>query len=191
LFTTSEKSVGSVSATTIDVQKQHEPRGIGVAADLSNLVSADVVADRLEADRFDEEYPAFVEADLAVGVPSGTVAFRFALTAFGNGPGDGPLTVSKSFDATLETITEAGARPVFADANRSTGAMDRAVPTESHCPTPAHIQSVHRHLGYAPGSLPESEVWAFEALTLPPLPELTEAEVYSVCEAGGNDDVLE
>lgn len=72
--------------------------------------------------------------------------------------------------------------------------LDRGVQTGSHYPTPVHLQAAYRHLGYAEGSLPESEAWAAEVLTLPMFPELTGAEVDRVCEAVRDvvdgDDVL-
>lgn len=64
-----------------------------------------------------------------------------------------------------------------------TALSDRGVQTGVHYPVPAHLQPAYGHLGYAAGSLPESEAWAAEVLTLPMFPEMTDDEVDRVCDA--------
>jgi dTDP-4-amino-4,6-dideoxygalactose transaminase len=44
-----------------------------------------------------------------------------------------------------------------------------------HYPLPLHLQPAFEHLGYAPGTLPATEAWARECLSLPLYPELPEA----------------
>ncbi len=50
-------------------------------------------------------------------------------------------------------------------------------------PVPLHLQHAYRDLGMREGSLPVAEAAAREVLSLPMYPELTEAQVKSVCEA--------
>jgi UDP-N-acetyl-3-dehydro-alpha-D-glucosamine 3-aminotranferase len=54
------------------------------------------------------------------------------------------------------------------------GMRERGVATMVYYPIPLHLQPVNRGLGYAPGSLPETELAAREVLSLPISPELTE-----------------
>jgi len=73
---------------------------------------------------FETEFAAFCESKFCAGVNSGTDALRFALLAAGVGPGDEVITVSHTFIATTEAISQVGAKPVFVDIDAKTYNMD-------------------------------------------------------------------
>jgi len=73
---------------------------------------------------FERDFAEFCDAKFCVGVNSGTDALRFALMAAGVRPGDIVLTVSMTFIATTEAISQAGARPDFIDVDERTYTMD-------------------------------------------------------------------
>jgi dTDP-4-amino-4,6-dideoxygalactose transaminase len=75
---------------------------------------------------FERDFAQFTDARHCLGVASGTDAVRFALMAAGVGPGDVVVTVSHTFIATTEAITQAGARADFVDIDERTYAMDAA-----------------------------------------------------------------
>jgi dTDP-4-amino-4,6-dideoxygalactose transaminase len=50
-------------------------------------------------------------------------------------------------------------------------------------PIPLHLQNVHAHLGYAPGSMPSAERAAGRCLSLPMFPELTERQIERVVDS--------
>ena len=75
---------------------------------------------------FEREFAEFCGAKHCVGVNSGTDALRFALTAAGVQPGDIVLSVSHTFIATTEAISQAGARAEFIDVDPKTYNMDPA-----------------------------------------------------------------
>jgi dTDP-4-amino-4,6-dideoxygalactose transaminase len=77
-----------------------------------------------EVEGFEREFAEFCGAKYCVGVNSGTDALRFALTAAGVKPGDIVLSVSHTFIATTEAISQAGAQPEFVDIGRQTYNMD-------------------------------------------------------------------
>jgi dTDP-4-amino-4,6-dideoxygalactose transaminase len=52
-----------------------------------------------------------------------------------------------------------------------------------HYPIPLHLQPAYAFLGCPPGSLPATEAWARECLSLPLYPELTEAQQDRVVDA--------
>jgi dTDP-4-amino-4,6-dideoxygalactose transaminase len=66
---------------------------------------------------FEAAFAAFCGADHCVGVASGLDALRLALLASGVGAGDDVLVPANTFVATLEAITQTGARPVIVDAS--------------------------------------------------------------------------
>ena len=75
-------------------------------------------------DQFEREFGRFCDAAHCVGVASGTDAVRFALMAAGVRAGDVVVTVSHTFIATTEAISQAGARPDFVDIDERTHGMD-------------------------------------------------------------------
>lgn len=77
-----------------------------------------------EVQAFEEAFATHVEAAGAVGVSSGTAAIELSLRALGIGAGDEVITSAHTFIATAEAITNAGARPVFADIDPVTFNID-------------------------------------------------------------------
>jgi dTDP-4-amino-4,6-dideoxygalactose transaminase len=75
-------------------------------------------------EQFEKEFAQFCETEYCVGVGSGTDALRFALIAAGVQPGDTVVTVPNTFIATIEAISQAGARPDFVDIDERTYNMD-------------------------------------------------------------------
>jgi dTDP-4-amino-4,6-dideoxygalactose transaminase len=73
---------------------------------------------------FESEFAAFCDSKHCAGVNSGTDAIRFALMAAGVRPGDEVVTVSHTFIATTEAISQVGAKPVFVDIDPKTYNMD-------------------------------------------------------------------
>lgn len=73
---------------------------------------------------FEKEFGRFCGVSHCAGAGSGTDALRFALIAAGVQPGDTVVTVSNTFIATVEAITQAGAAPSFIDVDEETFNMD-------------------------------------------------------------------
>lgn len=77
-----------------------------------------------EVEGFERDFAQFCGTKYSIGVNSGTDALRFAIQAAGVRPGDIVLTVSHTFIATTEAISQAGAHPEFVDIDARTFNMD-------------------------------------------------------------------
>jgi len=71
-------------------------------------------------EEFEREFAEFCGAEHCIGVSNGTDALRFALMAAGVQAGDGVITVSNTFVATVEAIVQVGATPHFVDIDPQT-----------------------------------------------------------------------
>jgi dTDP-4-amino-4,6-dideoxygalactose transaminase len=58
----------------------------------------------------------------------------------------------------------------------------KGIATGIHYPVPCHLQKAYEFLGYGPGTLPVSEAYASQLLSLPMCAELDEESVKYVCE---------
>lgn len=74
--------------------------------------------------RFEEAFARFVGADEATSVSNGTVALHLALEALGIGPGDEVIVPTFTYIASVNTILQTGAKPVYADSLAETLQVD-------------------------------------------------------------------
>nr|WP_186353318.1 DegT/DnrJ/EryC1/StrS aminotransferase family protein [Pseudomonas carnis] len=67
---------------------------------------------------FEKDFAAWAGTEFAIGLANGTVALDLALKALGIGAGDEVIVTSRTFLASVSSIVNAGAVPVFADVDR-------------------------------------------------------------------------
>jgi dTDP-4-amino-4,6-dideoxygalactose transaminase len=72
-----------------------------------------------ECREFEREFAVFSDTDYAIALANGTVALDLALKALGVGVGDEVVVTPRTFLASVSSIVNAGAVPVFADVDRS------------------------------------------------------------------------
>jgi dTDP-4-amino-4,6-dideoxygalactose transaminase len=77
----------------------------------------------VQVEAFEREFAAYCGTKYCIGVANGTDAVRFALMASGIGRGDAVVTVSHTFIATVEAISQAGAEAEFVDIDSRTYCM--------------------------------------------------------------------
>lgn len=97
-----------------------------------------------EVEAFERDFAEYVGAEFCVGVNSGTAALHLALAACGVGPGDEVVVPANTFFATAEAVSNAGARPVFVDADPVSYTLDAekleaAVTEHTRAVIPVHL----------------------------------------------------
>lgn len=73
---------------------------------------------------FEHSFAEYIGAPHATSVCNGTVAIHLALAALGIGPGDEVIVPALTYIASINTILQTGATPVFADSLESTWQVD-------------------------------------------------------------------
>lgn len=99
-------------------------------------------------DRFEQAVAAATGARHAIAVCNGTVALHLALHCLGVGPGDEVIVPSFTYIASVNTIAQTGARPVFAESLRSDWSLDPEDVERRITPRTKAIMAVHLY-GYA------------------------------------------
>jgi dTDP-4-amino-4,6-dideoxygalactose transaminase len=107
-----------------DLTALHAPIRAELDAAMARVIDSGrfVLGEELEA--FEHELAAYVGARAAVGCGSGSDALLLALMACDVGPGDEVIVPAYTFFASASAIARLGARPVFADIDPDSFAMD-------------------------------------------------------------------
>lgn len=126
-----------------DVAAAHRDVGDDLRRAFERVLASGDFASAHEVVRFEQSLAAFVDAEHAVGVASGTAALLLALLAAGVGPGDEVVVPANTFFATAEAVVATGATLVLADAQLETGSIDPASVAAHLTPRTAAVVAVH------------------------------------------------
>lgn len=87
-----------------------------------------------ECREFEKEFATWADSDYAIAMGNGTLALDVALQALEIGAGDEVIVTPRTFIASISSVVNAGATPIFADVDAATGNITpetiRAVLTE-------------------------------------------------------------
>ncbi|SDB36847.1 DegT/DnrJ/EryC1/StrS family aminotransferase [Bauldia litoralis] len=92
---------------------------------------------------FEQEFAAFTGTACAIAVANGTVALDLAWMALGVGPGDEVIVTPRTFIASVSSIVNTGAVPVFADVDRDSQNITPETVTPLISPKTRAILTVH------------------------------------------------
>ncbi|HEV7881287.1 DegT/DnrJ/EryC1/StrS family aminotransferase [Bradyrhizobium sp.] len=93
--------------------------------------------------RFEAEFEKFTGVRHATSVCNGTVALHLAMMALGLGPGDEVIVPTLTYVASVNTVVQAGATPVFVDSLRSTWQIDPKDVQRKITPRTKAVMAVH------------------------------------------------
>ena len=92
---------------------------------------------------FEREFAVWCGVPHAVSLANGTLALDAALRALGIGPGDEVIVTPRTFLASVSSVVNAGARPVFADVDGESGNISPASVAAVLSPATRAILCVH------------------------------------------------
>lgn len=97
-----------------------------------------------EVIKFEKNFSKYLNVKYCAGVSSGTSALQMALKACNVGEGDEVITSSHSWVSTAESISNVGAKPVFADVDENSYNIDpneieKKISKKTKCILPVHL----------------------------------------------------
>jgi dTDP-4-amino-4,6-dideoxygalactose transaminase len=111
-------------------------------AAVTAVIESGWVAQGPRVAEFESAFARRMESGSAVAVSSCTTALHLALVVAGIGPGDDVVVPSFSFIATANAVVHAGARPVFADVDPTTGNLTADTVAEALTPATRAVIAV-------------------------------------------------
>jgi dTDP-4-amino-4,6-dideoxygalactose transaminase len=99
----------------VDLKIQYQSLKPEIDAAIKNVIDNTAFIGGKFVEAFEKSYAQKYGVKHCISCANGTDAIYIALRALGIGPGDEVVTVANSWISTSETITQAGARPVFVD----------------------------------------------------------------------------
>ena len=101
----------------VDLKVQYQSIKSEIDSAIQNVINDTSFIGGDYVKEFEEEYAEAYGVQNVISCANGTDAIYIALKSLGIGPGDEVITTALSWVSTSETITQAGANPVFVDIN--------------------------------------------------------------------------
>jgi dTDP-4-amino-4,6-dideoxygalactose transaminase len=139
----SQTSAADSTIPLLDLRAEWAAIGAEIRAALDGVLASQHFILGPEGEALERGIAATCGSPFAIGVASGTDALTLALHAAGVGPGDDVIVPAFTFIATAGAVSALGARPVFADIEPHTFAIDPARIEERLTPRTKAIVAVH------------------------------------------------
>jgi dTDP-4-amino-4,6-dideoxygalactose transaminase len=135
----------------IDLTRQHAVLATELTRAAASVIERAQFILGPEVAALESELSASCGVQHGIGVGSGTDALRLALEAVGVRPGDEVIVPAFTFVATAETVSQTGARPVFADVddalNLDPEDAARRVTSRTRAMVPVHLYGQPANVG--------------------------------------------
>jgi len=99
----------------VDLKTQYLSLKLQMDEEIQNVLNETAFIKGKYVQTFEEEYKKAYGVNHFISCANGTDAIYIALKSLGIGPGDEVITVANTWISTAETISQAGAKPVFID----------------------------------------------------------------------------
>lgn len=151
----------------VDLKSQHD----SLEPELSNAIARVIRESNFirsgDVDQFESGFSRLFGVDHCVSCANGTDAIYIALKALGAGPGDEVITTAHSWISTSETITQTGARVVFADTEDAYFTIDpseieRKITPRTKGIIPVHLYGQTADMGRVMDVARRHKLWVVE-----------------------------
>lgn len=127
----------------LDLQLQYRNHQAAIDGAIRNVISETAFIKGKYVDDFEKQYAEAYGVKHCIGVSDGTAAIYIALKMLGIGPGDEVITTACTWISSAETVTQAGAKPVFVDIEPDLFNIDASKIEEKINPHTKAIIAVH------------------------------------------------
>ena len=127
----------------VDLKAQYHAIQPAIDAAIASVIKDTAFIKGKYVKAFEQAFAEAYGVAHCLGVGNGTDAIYIALKALGIGAGDEVITVANSWISTSETITQAGATPVFVDIDPDTYTIDAGQITAKISPRTKAVIPVH------------------------------------------------
>ncbi|MEL6603716.1 MAG: DegT/DnrJ/EryC1/StrS family aminotransferase [Cyanobacteria bacterium J06614_10] len=135
--------MSSIKIPILDLKPQYQSIKSDIQAAVNQVLESGQFILGPTVKQFETEAAAYLGVKHAIGVNSGTDALVISLRSLGIGPGDEVITTCFSFFATAESISNVGAKPVFADIQADSFNLDPSLLKAAITPKTKAIMPVH------------------------------------------------
>jgi len=127
----------------LDLGPQHQSIRAAILQDIAGAIETGGFINGPAVGEFEGAFASYCGTAECIGLASGLDALRLALIALGVGAGDEVVVPANTFIATLEAISQTGAKPVLVDAHESDWNIDAEALGAAVGPRTAAILPVH------------------------------------------------